>query len=207
MNKKRAIHRRAALKTLGASTIILLQQGPKGVFALGSRHSLVPAQDGDEPWRPRFFTSHENKTVEILTERIIPKTDTPGAMAAKVNQYIDYDLSQATALIQKTFRKGLEWVDRRSQQLFGGKFIEVDTERQTALLTALSSPENQSAEDERGVDFFNDIKERTIFGYYSSAAGMLEELGYAGNTFLSEFEGCTHPEHLNWQPSSGRARS
>jgi hypothetical protein len=29
---------------------------------------------------------------------------------------------------------------------------------------------------------------------------MKQELGFEGNTFLSEFEGCTHPEHHDWKP-------
>jgi hypothetical protein len=45
------------------------------------------------------------------------------------------------------------------------------------------------------------MKELTIEGYYRSEAGMFEELGFAGNTFLTEFDGCTHPEHLGWRPA------
>ena len=44
------------------------------------------------------------------------------------------------------------------------------------------------------------MKELTIEGYYRSEAGMYEELGFAGNTFLSEFDGCTHEAHLSWRP-------
>ena len=43
--------------------------------------------------------------------------------------------------------------------------------------------------------FFRLLKDLTIDGYYSSRAGLVEELGWHGNTFLSEFKGCTHPEH------------
>jgi Gluconate 2-dehydrogenase subunit 3 len=43
--------------------------------------------------------------------------------------------------------------------------------------------------------FFRLIKDLTIDGYYSSRSGLVEELGWHGNTFLSEFKGCTHPEH------------
>jgi hypothetical protein len=29
---------------------------------------------------------------------------------------------------------------------------------------------------------------------------MKEELGFEGNTFLAEFEGCRHDEHRSWKP-------
>ena len=34
-----------------------------------------------------------------------------------------------------------------------------------------------------------------IDGYYTSRAGLLEELGYKGNTALGRFPSCTVPEH------------
>ena len=43
--------------------------------------------------------------------------------------------------------------------------------------------------------FFRMIKDMTVEGYYSSQAGLSQELGWHGNTFLTEFKGCTHPEH------------
>jgi hypothetical protein len=42
--------------------------------------------------------------------------------------------------------------------------------------------------------FWKSIRALTIDGYYTSKIG-LAELGYTGKSFLSEFKGCTHPEH------------
>jgi Gluconate 2-dehydrogenase subunit 3 len=39
------------------------------------------------------------------------------------------------------------------------------------------------------------LKDLTIDGYYTSKEGLTQELGWHGNTFLTDFEGCTHPEH------------
>jgi hypothetical protein len=43
--------------------------------------------------------------------------------------------------------------------------------------------------------FFAPLKRMTIDGYYTSKIGIHEDLEYKGNTALSEFPGCTHPEH------------
>jgi hypothetical protein len=39
------------------------------------------------------------------------------------------------------------------------------------------------------------LKELTIDGYYTSKEGLTQELGWHGNTFLTEFKGCTHADH------------
>jgi Gluconate 2-dehydrogenase subunit 3 len=39
------------------------------------------------------------------------------------------------------------------------------------------------------------LKNMTIDGYYTSKEGLTQELGWHGNTFLTEFTGCTHADH------------
>jgi hypothetical protein len=34
-----------------------------------------------------------------------------------------------------------------------------------------------------------------VEGFYTSRVGLVDVLGYKGLAFLSEFPGCTHPEH------------
>ncbi len=43
---------------------------------------------------------------------------------------------------------------------------------------------------------FKLLKDMTVDYYYSTEAGLVTELGYKGNTYLSDFPGCTHPEHM-----------
>ena len=45
------------------------------------------------------------------------------------------------------------------------------------------------------VRFFRLIKNLTADGYYTSRVGLIEELGYSGNTFRPSFPQCTVPEH------------
>ena len=42
---------------------------------------------------------------------------------------------------------------------------------------------------------FRLIKNLTADGYYTSRVGLLQELGYAGNTALAKFPACSVPEH------------
>jgi len=113
---------------------------------------------------------------------IIPSSETPGAAAAGVDRYIDEKISGDDARKGK-IRDGLTAIERAG-------FSSLDAEKRVALLTEFSE-----AEGARG-EFFQLLKDLTIDGYYSSEIGLAQELGYKGNTFLKEFTGCTHEEHL-----------
>jgi gluconate 2-dehydrogenase gamma chain len=45
------------------------------------------------------------------------------------------------------------------------------------------------------VGFFRLLKNLTADGYYTSRVGLLDELGYKGNSALAQFPSCTVPEH------------
>jgi hypothetical protein len=62
----------------------------------------------------------------------------------------------------------------------------------SAVRPALPSP---AGDQDLPVRLFRLIKNLTADGYYTSRAGLLEELGYSGNTALARFPSCTVPEH------------
>lgn len=206
MSKNKPVGRRQALKTLGATAAlpVLEQLGTHNLLGAVGYHPLVPRQQGEEAWTPRFLTTHENETVTLVSELIIPETDTPGAAAARVNQYIDFVLSEEPAEVRDAFRQGLSWLDQKSQELFGKDFVGIEPGQQTEILTTLDAPDEESPPDVIGVRFFGAVKEKTVEGYYRSEVGMIEELEFNGNKILRNFDGCTHPEHLNWEPSAKR---
>jgi hypothetical protein len=54
---------------------------------------------------------------------------------------------------------------------------------------------NDAADARMPVRFFRLIKNLTADGYYTSRVGLLEELGYSGNTYRVSFPQCSVPEH------------
>lgn len=199
--------RRGALKkiALGAGAMTTLpilgqaatQSGQPGMLHNSPMHGVEPAAPiNDLHWKPLFFDEHQNETVIALTELIIPQTDTPGAKAALVNRFIDLWLNEEEADKQKSTIEGLAWIDGRSMTLHAKPFVQLTPEQQKALLTPLADRNNKNPEDEPGVRFFEELKDFTIFGYYSSQPGLDQELQYAGDDYHSEFPGaCKHPEH------------
>ncbi len=204
MTDRERVPRRRALQVLGAAAV-----APAVAEGARALHPLVPLQAGDGEWRPRFFTADETAAVEALAEAIIPETDTPGARAANVHQYVDWMVSRATegdgpGALPGIMREGLAWLDRRSAALYGRRFVAAGPERQTELVARLAA--DPPREEEAGVELFREARRLTIAGYYRSEIGMREELGYAGKQYLTEFEGCTHEHHLSWEPGGAEGR-
>jgi hypothetical protein len=200
--------RRDALKKIAlggasagaASAFPILGQGmvTPAMARAAHMHPAGPDATPDPDWRPLFLDEHESETVETLTDLIIPNTSTPGAKAALVNRFIDLMLNDQDAEKKKDFLQGLSWLDGRAMSLHQKPFVRLIAEEQTALLTPLADADNKKPEDQPGVRFFQEIKDLTIFGYYTSKIGMEQELEYGGGDYHTEFPGaCNHPEHMN----------
>jgi hypothetical protein len=64
-----------------------------------------------------------------------------------------------------------------------------------AASAARPALETDPADPGLPVRLFRLIKNLTADGYYTSRVGLIEELGYAGNTMLARFPACPVPEH------------
>jgi gluconate 2-dehydrogenase gamma chain len=174
----------------------------------GMHHA--PPPQAAEPYTPQFFKPHEFQTVEILAEMIIPTDDKPGAKEAQVANYIDFVVFSAAEFepsLQREWSKGLARLDRESKRLHGKSFRELSAADREELMMDMSLPERESTGPPRphttaaerdphpGFEFYKLVKEMTVEGFYSSRVGLIDVLEYKGRTFLSEFPGCTHPEH------------
>ena len=194
MARVTSVSRREALQLLGADAALPLLDP-------GRLHHPLAAVPAGQAWQPRVLTGTPTdvETVAAVAERIIPRTETPGARDAGVHEYIDFALERGEASARQAFAEGLRWFEGHVRESRQTAFTDLDRAQQDEVLTELSDPASAPAPE--GHAFFLRMKELTIDGYYRSEAGMFEELGFAGNTFLTEFEGCTHPEHLSWRPA------
>jgi hypothetical protein len=191
MNRRKALRNMSMV--LGAVSSVPLFPGlsAEGLFAQGQTiHQHMSAKGVASPGTLKVFSPHQNQTVIVLSELIIPETTTPGAKAAKVNAFIDIFLGSVNSSKRQEFLEGLQWIDMRSQQLFRAPFVKATSEQQTELLTRLSVP--NSTETTSGQNFFKLVKSLTVFGYYTSKVGIEEELKFDG---WVEYKGCAHPEH------------
>lgn len=164
--------RRNALRTLAAGALAPSLNGQH-------QHSETAPAQIVTPQSPKTITGADYQLLCTLADSIIPRTDTPGAVDAGVGLYIDKLAGQRRAL-QQSIQQGLA-------ALRSVGFADATSEKQTAILKGMESG---------GDVFFKLMKDLTIDGYYSSREGLVTELGYHGRTYLREFPGCTHPEHI-----------
>ncbi|HSD33633.1 MAG TPA: gluconate 2-dehydrogenase subunit 3 family protein [Gemmatimonadales bacterium] len=131
----------------------------------------------------RVLDPHQNATVVALCDTIVPATDTPGAVAAQVNEFIDLLLAEwYEAADRDRFLAGLAGLDGRARAAFGKDFVDGTVADRTNLLTALDGEAarwNASPEATRGPQpFYRQIKWLTLFGYYTSEIGGEQEQHY-----------------------------
>jgi hypothetical protein len=142
-------------------------------------------------YKLRTLNPHQNGTVIVMTDLIIPETDTPGAKAARVNEFIDVILTEwATEEERQNFLNGLAGMDKQSQELFGKDFVEASPTQQVTLLRAmddLSANERAEKREKHGNtvpeldahlkgNFYDIFRNITLHGYYTSEIGFTQEL-------------------------------
>jgi len=176
------MQRRDALKLLFAGAVLPTLPAE----ALAVLRGAHPAQG----YTLRTLNPHQNATVVVMTDLIIPETSTPGAKAGRVNEFIDLILTDwATEEERTKFLAGLADVDKQSNELFGKDFVDASPVQQTALLRSI----DDAAMADRGAmprmgnpvlvhdtqmqgAFWPVFKGMTLHGYYTSEIGFTQEL-------------------------------
>ncbi len=169
--------------------------GSNWVFTLAEGDAIVKAATNEDStvWKPVLLSKIEAEQVAIVSEAIIPKTDTVGARGARVHEYIDLALSVEGKKSQRSFREGLKALNRNCKAVTGEGLEKVSESDLIAVLESVSDThDSHPAELKQSAAFFKDIKRRTIFGYYTSKEGRVQELGKRAAVSMESYQGCTH---------------
>jgi gluconate 2-dehydrogenase gamma chain len=142
-------------------------------------------------WQAQTLTGGRDELVATIAEYVIPTTDTPGARAAGVHEFIDVMLTEYyPEELREQFLAGLERLEARARSRHGVEFLRLDEEQQLALVTELNRLAfDDTAADEASPDgepwdpqdvgreaFFRTMKELVVAGYYTSEIGATQEL-------------------------------
>lgn len=168
--------RRDALKIIGA--IGTTCAFPFASDELYGQHVHPPAGVPQSYGPPKFFSAEEMTALARLSDLIIPRTATPGAIDAGVPAYIDYVVSTNEDW-RTLFREGLTWV--RGHQ---------DSHYEGLLDKYIDQPG-----DDAHTSFIRALKSMTADGYYTSQAGLTQDLGFQGGSVLERYPVCEVPEH------------
>lgn len=172
----------AAILVTGASASQL------GFALTGEQQAYLATAPDYNRTAVHFFSQAQRKIVAAVAERIIPRTDTPGAIDARVPQFIelmaqDWLNEQESAI----FQAGLTDLEQRIPAEYGATFDALEEKQQIEILEALEDAASDSSWYDFGnvmrefvsdAPFICQIKELTIWGFFTSEAGATQVLRY-----------------------------
>jgi len=158
-------------------------------FSLSAEQQAYLANAPDYNSAPvDYFTPGQRRIVAAMSEVIIPRTDTPGAIDARVPLFIE--LMVADWLIdgeRAIFATGLQDIESRIPLEYGRPFDQLDAWEQLQIMeelerAAADSPWYEFGNSRR--DYISDapficqLKELTIWGFFISQEGATQVLRY-----------------------------
>ncbi len=145
----------------------------------------------------KLFSSEQRLLVAAISETILPATETPGAIDAGVPVFIENMVSGwLSAEERRVFLEGLQTVISLSTQKYKQSFLSLNESDKVAILEQLEKQAEDSPWYEfgnvmrdfvEGAPFICQIKELTIFGFFSSEIGAKEVLRH--NPMPMTFDG------------------
>jgi len=136
-----------------------------------------------------YFNEHEMLTIATLCDIILPATPSAGsATEAKVPDFIEFIVKDLPGN-KLPFRGGLMWLDTEANQRFEKRFIDCTPEQEIEIIDdiAYPDPDGEKPEMAPGIKFFNQIRNLTMTGYYTTKMGF-EDLGVTSN-FANVWDG------------------
>ncbi len=146
--------------------------------------------------------------VEVLSELILPATDTPGAIEAGVPNFVSNIVTKwYTDAERARFMNGIDRLQAASHARFSAGFVDVTPEQQRQLLDqaareaeadSTAGMQARSTQDER--PFFLMLRELVVLGYFTSEVGATQALRY--NPVPGHYDGAYPLEQVGTHWSS-----
>ena len=164
MTRREAIQRAVALSGLALTSpaIIAALEGCRTETSLD--------------WEPQFLSPEQVKVVGKIANRILPPTDTLGALDVGVDRFID---TMVTVMFPEAYQQAfVQQLDDFSLQ--DAAFVDDDeaTQDQKLRLLAQTHAQAKAADPTLPPTFFQLIKQLTLLGYFTSEAVMEHQLNY-----------------------------
>lgn len=160
--------------------------------AVETREILERLAERGQQYQPKVFTPAEWRTVRVLVDIVIPRDARSGsATDAKVPEFMDVFM-ETRENMRTWMRTGLTWLDEECQKRFTKTFVDCDAAQRKAVLDDIAWPRRARQEMQAGVRFFNNFRNFTASGFWSSKIGV-DDLRYMGNRPMAQWNGCPAP--------------
>ncbi|EOZ93209.1 hypothetical protein A33Q_3799 [Indibacter alkaliphilus LW1] len=124
------------------------------------------------------FSPKDIAYLDEIGEAIIPTTDTPGAKATQIGEFMvkmvkdTYNSDQ-----QQTFVDGINFIKKDYKDSKGKEFMDASTEERTEYLNELKSKAGEM-EDPSVKAVIGMLQDLTVLGYFTSEIGATQQLRY-----------------------------
>jgi len=178
------MHRREVLGFLGAALLgpALSPLSAQDRCALGAR---IHERAGRIPLLA--LTPAQMATLVALSDTILPKTETPGAVDVGVPAFIDLLIAEWYGDDDKAeMLRGLDGIEERARATTGKGFAESDSAGRAAFLATIDGKDGEKGSLESA---YRRIKDTIIFGYVT--AEPVAKLLATTPIIPGRFDGCT----------------
>ena len=188
IGRREAIRRAALLAGVVVAPDWLLAVDPAFANASAGKQGSPAAQG------PRLTSAHA-AIAGAVADRILPRTDTPGAADVGVPAFIDRLYGEfMTPAERQLLTDGLNAVDAAAKSAHGSGFSALTADRMDELLRTIAR-----AEEGKPQGFFRLIRSATILGYFTSEQVGRKVLLY--DPVPGRYDGCIPIEQVgrrNW---------
>lgn len=155
--------------------LILSLGGASALTACGGMARVLSTAPGTTP---RFYTDAERTLVARISDLILPRTETPGALDVNVPGYLDGLMSDwASRETRDNHRRELARLDGQLAARAGGDFRSVSEASAEQALSALDQDAFGDGDDLAG---YRRLKGFITQAYFATEDGATEELKWVG---------------------------
>lgn len=145
----------------------------RAAAAVAQTKGVIPTISEGPP-SVQVFTAPQRALMTALSDRVVPTTDTPGAIAAGVPQYIEKLLADwSTPEDRVPIIAGLDAIEARAKADYKKPAAQLTPAQHDALLTLAMDDKLPG-----GKAFFDPFRQMVIAGYYTSEIGITQEREY-----------------------------
>jgi gluconate 2-dehydrogenase gamma chain len=173
IDRREAIRRAAILAGVALSPSLV-------TFVSGAQSAAAKAH----------FTPAQAAVAGAAADRILPRTDTPGAADVGVPAFLDRFYGEFMSDDERRlFAAGLDAIEAAAKAAHGGSFASLTIAQQDAVLSGVAA-----AQQDQSPSSFGLIRSITILGYFSSERVAKEVLNY--DPVPGRFDGCMPLEQV-----------
>ncbi|HBY88796.1 MAG TPA: hypothetical protein DEO86_23335 [Colwellia sp.] len=143
----------------------------------------------DSPVNSSTLSESQQQVISLLSERIIPKTDTPGALEAGVPAFISIIVSEwYNPDEKKAFISGINDMESYCFQQFNCSLSQASSAQHDLVLTEFERLTVKNKDSDKP-SIFSTLRELVVVGFFTSKPGAMQALkhNHVAGQFIGDY--------------------